>query len=77
MKLQPNIYFPWLSSSFSFSASLVICPSAEGCGPEKVVSTKEGTFSKEGISLAVVEFVGALSMDAGGWSSTLQVGQKQ
>ena len=70
-KLQPNIYFaPWTSGAFSFSASLVVCSSAEGCGPEIVASTKEGTLFEEGVSLVVAEVVGALSLDAEGWSST-------
>ena len=68
-KPQPNIYFaPWTSGAFSFSASLVVCSSAEGCGPEIVASTEEGTLFEEGVSLAVAEVVGALSLDAGGWA---------
>ena len=47
MKLRPNIYFvPWPSSSFSFSASFVASPLAEGCDAKVATSVEEGTLSK-------------------------------
>lgn len=48
----------------------MVCSSAKGCGLEIATSTEKGTLFEEGVSLAVAEVVGALSLDAGGWSST-------
>ena len=71
MKLRPNIYFvPWPSSSFSFSASFVASPLAEGCDAKVATSVEEGTLSKGGISFMVVEVVWVFLWDLGGQSLT-------